>query len=34
MEILILGGFASFGAKIIAIIFNTDISEAGYLMGK
>lgn len=34
MEVLILGGFASFGAKIIAIIFNTDISEAGYLMGK
>lgn len=34
MEVLILGGFATFGAKFIAMIFNMDISKAGYLMGK
>nr|XP_022328748.1 solute carrier organic anion transporter family member 4A1-like [Crassostrea virginica] len=33
VEVLIFGGLATFGAKIITEFFNTDISEAGYLMG-
>ncbi|KAK3092404.1 hypothetical protein FSP39_002395 [Pinctada imbricata] len=33
IELLVIGGLATFGAKILTIIFNVDLTEAGSVMG-
>lgn len=34
IELLVVGGLAVFGAKLIQVLFNVDLTTAGSVMGK
>lgn len=34
IELLVVGGLAVFGAKLIHVLFNVDLTTAGSVMGK